>query len=571
MKIRRRVVTAVAAAAAVAAPLLIVPSQASWTDGEWVSGSGVSTSSFDCGTDTGYTSTASGRFVSGSLLGGDLDQAAEVSGVTLDLDSSGTATVDPATAQQLVDDPPTYANPLNVTALDGVVAVDLSGLNTGLEAGKAGALNQWVQASTTGTAAGASGLVDNSGGIGVTPTTGSAEPPDVATIGLGTLLPVVADTVANVELEIGAVAASSIVDGCDVLESALWGDGSATAQRDYGIASLGLGVDAPPLATLVPTVDSAVDGLNATVNGLVGSNGAIATALNGLTTSVLGSLLSTLGVKVSSTTVSISNLDLAGAVDPLLTEPLSDGVVTIDLSTGHIYADLAALMDHPDGLNDLDPNTELALDADVVNALVGRVESLLNTWTTSVTDALTTAIKNATLVAHVSVALTSVLGNVGSVEIGLNASVGDIIAGTVPTSAVTATFSLPLGISLDAGTLVSGLISGLSTTVAPLLQGLLDQVDTLGTTLSGITAPVVSTLATVLAPLSEDHLLTLMVNVQPDQPGAPARSTFVAATDDATAEYEVSALRIGVVDQAQTLTLTLATASAGPVTMPPAT
>ena len=134
------------------------------------------------------------------------------------------------------------------------------------------------------------------------------------------------------------------------------------------------------------------------------------------------------------------------------------------------------------------------------------------------------------------------------------------------------------------GALTSGLADGLlSTAISPALASVLGQVDTLGTTLTGVTAPVVTDLGTVLAPLP--GLLSLMVNVQPDQacpdPASATSSAAEAATcaaiaasythaaADATAQYVETALRIGVGSAVATgVGLSLATGSAGPVTLP---
>ncbi|MFC5928044.1 hypothetical protein D6T64_10075 [Cryobacterium melibiosiphilum] len=66
-------------------------------------------------------------------------------------------------------------------------------------------------------------------------------------------------------------------------------------------------------------------------------------------------------------------------------------------------------------------------------------------------------------------------------------------------------------------------------------------------------------------------VLTLTVNVQPDQADAPPHPPYQAANPpDSSAEYRVSALRIGLLDSApgsvagsELASVTLATASAG--------
>ena len=91
-------------------PSTIAATTASWPDDEWVHDT-VGTSSFDCGTDEGYATTASGRFLSGSLLGTNLDNVAALRGMTVTRDGAGALTVDPSNAQNLGSAPPdaTYA------------------------------------------------------------------------------------------------------------------------------------------------------------------------------------------------------------------------------------------------------------------------------------------------------------------------------------------------------------------------------------------------------------------------------------------------------------------------------
>ena len=62
------------------------------------------------------------------------------------------------------------------------------------------------------------------------------------------------------------------------------------------------------------------------------------------------------------------------------------------------------------------------------------------------------------------------------------------------------------------------------------------------------------------------RVLSLTVNVQPDQPNAPTGATFTAATAASSAEYRVSALHIkllGYSTGTQLATATFATGSAG--------
>lgn len=559
-------------------PSTIVATTASWPDEEWVHGQ-VGTSSFDCGTDEGYASTAFGRFLSGELLSQDLDGLAELRGVELDRDGDGTLVVSPPTAidQGTPDPTDTSTNALNVSVLGGLAGLDLTGLTVGLPVGSAGAVNQYAQVSGHGTAAGAAGLVTDSGGVGVTPTTTDADLPEPATVALSTYLPAAAG-ITDARLEVGAVAASSTLDRCAALRSALWGDGSVSGVvRDYGIAGLGLEVDSPLLGDLVTDVSTGLPSVQSSVDGLLGTNGLIS---NTVRSTIVANLVSGLGLGSVGGTVSLSGLDLAGSVADLLTTPLGDGVVTIDLAGGTIEVDLDALLGYDaTSINELAPNSELVLDDTVVNALVGRVGALLDDFTSDVVTALTTELREATLTVDLATRVSLVAGAVPLVDLSVDlvAPLGAILDGTaiftIGTDVLGLAFVLnpllaPLGLSLNSLTgLLGGLATGLVSPVANLLTTtVIAAVTTLGGTLSAVTAPLVSVLAVVIGALPE--VLSLTVNVQPDQPGAPAGTAFEPAAGDASAQYLVTALRVGLVPvlPGDAANLSFATASAGPVT-----
>jgi hypothetical protein len=324
-------------------------------------------------------------------------------------------------------------------------------------------------------------------------------------------------------------------------------------------------------------VSSTVTSVDTAVAGLVGPTDSIATTLQSRLTTLLGSL----GLGSYAASVSVTGLDLHATVDPLLTQKLTDGVVTIDLSNGQVAVDLATLLGGVDGLNSLAPNTQLVIDAAVANAVVSRVGALLDTWTTTVLAALTAAIRAATLsiaiTARVQVAAIDVIQLAISGAVGL----GSVLDGTA-TLAVTPTL-LPIAPlvqgTVDAALLVlglgslatiaSGLVSPLATGLLAPVTSLLETtlvglVTTLGATLATVTAPLVTALSGVFSGLP--GILSVMVNVQPDQPGAPAGSSFTAGIPPyQSPQYTVSALRLGVLDAVGgALTyVRLATASAG--------
>ncbi|ONI60886.1 hypothetical protein ALI44B_10065 [Leifsonia sp. ALI-44-B] len=578
----------VAAATLVVAtvPATVGQTVASWGGSEWVHAPAVGTSAFDCGTDTNYRTTSSGTFLSGQLLGIDLDDIAELRDIRTVREPGQPVVVDPPNAVDLGGTNPevsTYANPLAVSVLDDLAVLDLTGLSVGLPAGSTGAVNQYSQSSTLGTSAGAAGLVTNSGGVGVTSTTPDSELPEPATLQLSNVLAPLTG-VGDVSLEVGAVAASSALDWCAARESDEWGDGSVTGvTRDYGIAGLDLVVDSPLVSGLVTEVNDTVTDLNTAVTALSGVNGGIA---NLVRAQVAANLPGLLGVNLGGN-VTISNLNLTGAVQNLLTTPLTDGTVTIDLSAGTVSVDLASLLgDGANGLNDLSPNTELLINNAVLNPLVDRVGDLLDAWTTQVTQALTTALDNATVTIDLSGAI-SILGSgpnsglqVATLDVDVNASIASIRAGTAPVTidtdvvgAVTVVNIILGGLGLPTittilSTLTSGLTTGLLAPIAATLStNLFGLVTTLGSTLATAVNPILTAVGGVFNALPS--VLSVGVNVQPDQPNPLPGSTFdPGAAPLESPEYAVSALRIGLVDAVAPTNgfvyFSLATATAGP-------
>ena len=171
-----------------------------------------------------------------------------------------------------------------------------------------------------------------------------------------------------------------------------------------------------------------------------------------------------------------------------------------------------------------------------------------------------------------------------TVTLGLNSTIGAVVDGNAtigvtlsnqPTGPIVSTINTALALAglptlTSILTTLTGSGSALTTAVANLLTTqLLDRVTTLGTTLSSLSGPVVDVLAGVLNALPT--VVSVMVNVQPDQQNAPPEPTFIGATSRSTAEYAVTALRLGLADFAvpgDVAHVLFGTGSAGPVTLP---
>ena len=395
-------------------------------------------------------------------------------------------------------------------------------------------MNQYAQVSGHGDSTGASGLVDDSGGVLVSASTPDDQLPQPATVSLTSLLGPVTG-IADAQAQVGAVGASSSLDWCAALRSSLWGDGSVTGvTRDYGIAGLGVQLTSPLVGNLVSGVSAGLPAIQSAFDGLTGSNGVLSNRIR----AQLNLLVPGLTVGNLTGNVTVSNLNLATTVSSLLTQKLTspDGTVSVDLATGKIDADLAAILGGAGGLNDLPPNTELVLNAAVLNPIITRVGALLDAFVTQVTTTITNAIRAATVSVNLAVGLNVAGIQLVSTGLHLNSTIGGLVDGTAtftvdPPQFVTGTLLATLLGILGAGNTVASLttaILGLATgLVAPLGNAVtttvLGLVTTLGATLTGLVTPIVTAVGTIVNRLPQ--VLSLAVNVQPDQPGAPSGTT----------------------------------------------
>ncbi|MCP2638138.1 choice-of-anchor G family protein [Microbacterium sp. HD4P20] len=583
---RRMLSAAVAATGLVAAMLVpVVATDAAWNDSEWVNGA---IGTLDCSATEGFTSQATGRVLSGSLLGESLDPVAGLSGIVVTNDGA-TSSVQPASSTALGAD--AYNSPIALNAIGGLVSAGL-GLTLPLETGT-GVYAQYGQALPDGVSTGASGVVTDQGAIdadavqaGTAPSMGTFQLSQLP--GLGAALGGIAD----LSLEVGAVASSATVDGCEEQ----WSGAANAVQRDYLVAGLDLGFESPAVAALSATADTAVGTLLTGLNTTVGTvEGLLRTAvINGLTP-LLAGLIDNAALSLGTVTVDSLEITLdPTSLNALLDAPLTDGVVSVDLTSGTVSVDLAALVgdvyQSSDGLNGLAPNTSV-LSSQVMTALVERVGLLLRdpaTQTGLLYD-LERAAAKMVLDASVAIEASAIvraqltLITVDAVDVGvtIDGNVGGFL-GTpgypAPDVDVTAAVlnSGLLGLLLAP---VNALVASILTSLEPLIVSTLlpslatilqNSLVTPATGLIGtMTTTLVSAVTTALGALDGEldlvsQLVAVTVNSQPDQPPQPAPPYAIA-----DGEYAVSALRIGVVDgttagAASLLNAFLASSTAGP-------
>lgn len=589
MKRRKASLSAAAVTIAVAAFAATgIVTNASWVDTEWTH---ATLTTVDCENAAGaYASRAEGRLLSGTLLGTSLDDIVDIKGVTV----TNNATQADASAGQPVEGvEDAWANPLSATILSSVSA-ELNGLlvfPTDLEVG---VLGQFGQAHNNGQAAGASGVITDSGAIALSEAGGY---PTLATVRLSDLLeensesyPALAsalDNVSDLALEIGAVAAQAELDGC----AAAWENDLATAlTRSYGASSLDLNFDSPTIGTLVSAVGgvedetcdqpgSVVKVLECTVNGLA-SDDSVLNAIETGVAGLLGPLTHDLGL--GDITVELSASVDTTPVQDLLDDSLSNDVLTINLTTGTVTIDMEALLgqtyDDGDVLNALAPNTNPLQNPAVVTVLSANVEELLNEWVDNVNAALDEIVDDVLVHATVEIGLTlrhgvlheytDVIGHIlaevdcSSGGAPKGCTLGQLLNSESSSSAVTAKFEILSGLDSLLLGLVDGLLNsvisplvtnvtnGLGGVVGTAVEGSVSSLRELPDTVPPLVANVTTTVSTLYETLFLEDVVAITLNAQNDpisEGGAsPEPSDWESLPEG---QYDVAALRIGILEE----------------------
>nr|WP_227993333.1 YPDG domain-containing protein [Pseudactinotalea sp. HY160] len=302
------------------------------------------------------------------------------------------------------------------------------------------------------------------------------------------------------------------------------------ATSDYEIAGAELTLHSPAVAGLSDTVTSVVDGAETAVNGVLGPDGTVQGALDALTLAPISIDLGIAKVSVDLGSPDLNaTVDLGSVVDDVLGQALTDadGIVGIDLSTGTITVNLAAL--HADGLNSLDPNTNILQTGEI-----DRITTAIANALGDLTDNLDAAIRDAVAGIDLTITLNPTVGGnlalitiAGDVGISIGGTVGDFLGldgSAEPVVDVTTSVEVCLIGGLVCAdlspslleTALEGTVTTLLSTVGGALEGVLDTaVGGLGDTVGG----AVSGVLTVLAPLDQvlEQIVTLTVNAQPTE------------------------------------------------------
>jgi hypothetical protein len=380
---------ALAALPSPVAPTAGAPVESTWEAGTWALAQ-LGTSSYRCGTDTGYTAQASASFLSGSLDGTALDTV--LAPTSLDLASDGTVSVSPAAAVDVGSTPPVSTYVEDVDAAGSVGTPTLLLPPQGVPAG-AQVSRQVVEVSPFGTARAAAGQVSQAGALGL----GTGLP---AATGTSVVLPLdrylAPPEVSAPRLRIGGVASHASVDQCAALRSSRWGDGADDGlDRGYGVSGMSL--------TFVSTAAvAAADAVNAQLVGLTTATTTLNAGWGGLTASyptlVQGSYASSTSVLPRpGASITITQFDPGATVTQLLTQPISDGVVTLDVVTGQVTVDLVPLLLGPSGLDGLAPNTEIVVSPAIAADVATRLATLTEAWADALRTAVTDQVRGLTI------------------------------------------------------------------------------------------------------------------------------------------------------------------------------
>ncbi|MGN8049636.1 choice-of-anchor G family protein [Curtobacterium sp. 22159] len=437
------------------------------------------------------------------------------------------------------------SDPLDLSVLNGIGinvpgGIQLLGQNGLVNVGVAGQ----VARTDTRSAVAAAGAVGADGAIQVGPATPGAG----ATVNLAPLLGDldVDGVVSDASVGLGALSARASADrtfdGADV-------------STDYQVAGAQVRLVSPAVQQLVAQLDSTLGATDDTLNTALGADG--------LTTDLTASLLdpvttavNTLGLgalTLDGTTAQLTtDVDLQGALSTVTQQSLTDGPVTIDLSSGVVTIDLGQLYT----LNDLPANTTL-LTGDTINAQVtGAISDIL---TEQLPALLTSTLTNALDAADVRLVVDTGVDLLGTDVAGLtlttDTTIGDLL-GTGGGATLTVTGDGLLGPVL--GTLDPLLQPLLGSTIVPALTGIVGGV--LGDDfVSGVVQTLLTTVTgtvTALDPLLGvvNQLVSITINSQT----SPA---FTEPSADDTGATTVRAVRLQLLPGADLATVDLATAT----------
>jgi hypothetical protein len=368
-------------------------------------------------------------------------------------------------------------DPLGVSALGAQLINEPAGIQLNLgHVIDLGAANQYAQAANNGTSMASSGAVNNDGGIGVGQV-GTATDGDAA-VDLDSLLgSKFASVITDLKLQAQAVSAQA--------SGAL-----TTAGGKYDLAGLTLNLTSPAIANLTSKVTKSLGPVDAQIAALDGPNGELAGSVNKIVTGI-NPILNLAGADASvSANVSV---DLAAALQPLLTGTYGNGAVSFNLQTGVVTVDLAKLLGG--NINSEPVGTEVLSDKvvkEILNGITTTIDTLVDQIMAKVKDVLDNAAVNVDATVNTSTAQAPILGQTCvSAGAGAGAGASGGLLGGLLGGLTKGTGSLGTGLSGLLCTPTTKLLPDLKTSLAVHVHGTVDQL------VSG-TAPAATVAATVL-------------------------------------------------------------------------
>lgn len=337
------------------------------------------------------SSEAEARYLSGTLFERSLDDIAAVAGER--------AVANGETAEVV-----TESGDLDLSVLGDLLNLQVAdGVSIPLTVADAGAVSQYAEASQSGASRAAAGALTDQGVIDLD---AASAAPDSLSFELNDLL--------TDELT-ASVADASLTAGVTTATAEQSADGAPVG--DYNIAGLQANITSPVVAGLSEDLVASGEALDQTVAETLGDEGSLASGLT--------DTLNTLGlasVDVSATT------DLSAVVDETLQANTilgADGPVQVDLTTGEITADIAAVLAaNGRDLNDLAPGEEI-LSTELVGFITSDVDELVNGLLGEVQSAVDTALDTTDLT------IAATVGDPAAplLTLGLDGTLGEVSAG----------------------------------------------------------------------------------------------------------------------------------------------
>lgn len=317
--------------------------------------------------------TAKGAFISGSLLGTNLDNVVSLKPAVASNDGTQ-ATV-------------TSKDPLEAKALDTVTVGSGSSIQGNLgQVVQLGAVGQYAQAAKNGTSLAAAGAVNSDGAVGLGKD--QTMPGGDATVDLSALLGNrFASNITNLELALNAVSAQAQANG-------------HVASGSYTLADAQLNLTAPAISKLTEKVNTALDAAQSQINKLDGSDGQLVVDVNKALTGLDPAL--NLAGGTAHATATVDTGDLHALVADLLQAQYGDTGITFNLETGVVTLDLAKLLGVD--INSLPAGTELLSDP-IIGKALDNVTQKVATIADQVIDRVKAALNNATVTVHADVAV----------------------------------------------------------------------------------------------------------------------------------------------------------------------